>query len=97
MTAIAKIVKQLQKEKKTLELDYGVKRLGVFGSYVRNEQKKNSDVDVLVEFSQPPGLFKFIELENHLSDKLGVKVDLVMKSALKPYIGEVILKEVQYI
>ena len=97
MTAIAKIIKQLQKEKKTLELDYGVKRLGVFGSYVRNEQKKNSDVDVLVEFSQPPGLFKFIELENHLSDKLGVKVDLVMKSALKPYIGEVILKEVQYI
>ena len=97
MTAIAKIIKQLQKEKKTLELDYGVKRLGVFGSYVRNEQKKNSDVDVLVEFSQSPGLFKFIELENHLSDKLGVKVDLVMKSALKPYIGEVILKEVQYI
>lgn len=62
-----------------------------------NEQKKNSDLDVLVEFSKTIDLFEYIELENYLSDELGVKVDLVMKSALKRYIGEVILKEVQYI
>lgn len=97
MAEITKIIKQLQSEQDTLKTQYGVKRLGVFGSYVRNEQKKNSDVDVLVEFSKPLGLFKFIELENHLSKKLGLKVDLVMKSALKPYIGKVILKEVHYI
>jgi len=76
---------------------FGVKRIGVFGSYVRNEQKKKSDLDILVEFSITPGMFKFIELEDHLTNKLGIKVDLVMKSALKPFIGQQILKEVLYV
>ena len=73
---------------------YLVKSLGVFGSYVRGEQKKGSDLDMLVEFYEPPGLLKFIEMEHYLSDILGVKVDLVMKDALKPAIGRHILKEV---
>ncbi|MDZ7292191.1 MAG: nucleotidyltransferase family protein [candidate division KSB1 bacterium] len=73
---------------------YKVKSLGVFGSYVRNEQKKGSDLDVLVEFDRAPTFFEFIDLEDHLSNLLGVKVDLVMKSALKPAIGQRILSEV---
>lgn len=97
MNEINKIKRHLKAEKKNLQKRYGVKEMGVFGSYVRNEQKKNSDLDVLVEFSKTIDLFEYIELENYLSDELGVKVDLVMKSALKRYIGEVILKEVQYI
>ena len=73
---------------------YHVESLGVFGSYVRNEQKADSDLDLLVTFSKTPGLLRFIELENHLSDLLGIKVDLVMKDALKPNIGKHILREV---
>jgi uncharacterized protein len=74
---------------------YSVNYLGVFGSYVRGEQTKDSDLDVLVQFEKKPGLFKYIELEDYLSELLGVKVDLVMKSALKPNIGKRILNEVE--
>jgi predicted nucleotidyltransferase len=68
--------------------------LGVFGSYARDEQKSTSGLDLLVTFSKTPGLLRFIELENHLSDLLDVKVDLVMKATLKPNIGKHILREV---
>jgi len=74
---------------------YHVSYLGVFGSYIREEQKPESDLDVLVEFSKTPTIFKFVNLENHLSEALGVKVDLVMKDALKPNIGKHILDEVE--
>ncbi|MDZ7304152.1 MAG: nucleotidyltransferase family protein [candidate division KSB1 bacterium] len=76
---------------------YGVKTLGVFGSYVRGEQKKRSDLDILVELDDqdnPLSLLEFIALKNHLSDLLQVKVDLVEKSTLKPAIGKHILEEV---
>ncbi len=73
---------------------YKVQELGVFGSYVRQEQREDSDLDILVTFSETPSLLKFIELEYYLSDAFGVKVDLVMKDALKPTIGKQILKEV---
>ena len=73
---------------------YQVESLGVFGSYVRQEQRPGSDLDILVTFREPPSLLEFIALENHLPDTLGVKVDLVMKDALKPRIAERILDEV---
>jgi predicted nucleotidyltransferase len=73
---------------------YSVSYIGIFGSYIRGEQTKDSDLDVLVQFDKKPGLFKYIELEDYLSDLLGVKVDLVMKSALKPNIGKRIMNEV---
>lgn len=73
---------------------YHVSTLELFGSYVRHEERKNSDLDVLVTFTKAPSLLKFVRLENHLSDILGVKVDLVMKDSLKPAIGKHILREV---
>ena len=73
---------------------YKVQSLGIFGSYIRQEQHPDSDLDVLVTFSETPSLLKFIALENYLSDLLGVKVDLVMQDALKPNIGPYILREV---
>ncbi|MGB9940382.1 nucleotidyltransferase family protein [Methanosarcina sp.] len=73
---------------------YKVSYLGIFGSYVRGEQKPESDLDILVEFEEAPGFFEYIQLEDYLSEILGVKVDLVMKSALKPAIGKHILEEV---
>jgi predicted nucleotidyltransferase len=86
----------LRRELGTLRKKYNVKVIGLFGSYVRGEQKKGSDVDILVEFQEPIGLFKFLELEEHLSDLLGKKVDLVSKKALKPRIGQRILAEAVY-
>lgn len=73
---------------------YKVKSLGIFGSYVRGDVKKSSDLDILVEFHQAPSLLEFIRMEDDLSSKLGIKVDLVMKKSLKPYIGRRILAEV---
>ncbi|MBI5652345.1 MAG: nucleotidyltransferase family protein [Chloroflexi bacterium] len=78
-----------------MQTRYKVKSLGLFGSYIRGAQRKQSDLDVLVEFRDPNlSLLKFIEMENYLTDLLGVKVDLVEKSGLKPRIGEQILREV---
>ena len=74
--------------------EYHVDSLGFFGSYVREEQGPSSDLDVLVTFDQAPSLLKFIELENYLTDALGVKVDLVVKDTLKKRIGDRILNEV---
>jgi uncharacterized protein len=72
---------------------YNVETLEVFGSYVRSEQKKDSDLDVLVTFKEDPSLLTYIAIENYLSDLLGIKVDLVMKDSLKPKIGQQILRE----
>jgi len=74
---------------------YGVRELRLFGSYLRDEQRKRSDLDVLVEFDRVPSLFEFVRLERYLSELLKIKVDLVMKSALKPAIGRHILEEAQ--
>ncbi len=82
-----------------LKEEYQIKQLGIFGSYVRGEQTKNSDLDLLIEFNPEArfGLITFCQLENKLSEKLGKKVDLVMKNSLKPYLGKNILKEVVYL
>ncbi len=78
-----------------LRTRWGVRFLGVFGSYVRGEQRARSDLDLLVEFDERPlTLFQFIALENYLSDRLGVKVDLIERGTLKPAIGRRILEEV---
>jgi uncharacterized protein len=94
MQDVETIKRILSTQKAELKRKFKVKTIGVFGSYVRGEQKRKSDVDVLVEFEEPIGLFEFVDLENYLSDLLGVKVDLVSKKALKPHIGERILEEV---
>lgn len=96
MEKIEKIKEILVQHKRELSKNYNVKEIGIFGSYVRGEQKKKSDLDILVEFVDVPSLFKFIKLENCLEGLLKVKVDLVMKSALKPIIGKYILNEVVY-
>ena len=97
MERIEEIKKILEGHKQELQDRYRIKALGIFGSYVRNEQKRGSDIDILVEYSEVPDLLAFIELQNHLSEILQMKVDLVMKSALKPNIGKRILKEAIYL
>ena len=73
---------------------YGVETLGIFGSYVRGEEREASDLDLLVEASRGMGLFEFMTLEKYLSELLGIKLDLVMKRALRRRIGKRILEEV---
>lgn len=84
----------LQAHKEELNKKYGVTKIGIFGSFVRNEQNDISDVDILVEFNKGIDLLTFVNLKNYLSDLLKVNVDLVMKKALKPKIGRRILQEV---
>ncbi len=93
-TQLERLMEGLRQNLPELEQRYKVKTLGVFGSYTHGKQHKRSDLDLLVEFYDPPSLLKFIEMEHYLSDLLGVKVDLVMKDALKPAIGKRVLSEV---
>ena len=91
------VQKILRVHRKELSEKYGVKLIGIFGSYSRNEQRMDSDVDILVEFERPVGLMTFVRLQKYLEELLGVKVDLVTKGALKKRIRERILKEVKYV
>ncbi len=97
MKTIKEIKIIIQEHKKELEEKFGLREIGIFGSYVRGDQLQDSDIDILVEIERPMGFIKFIKLENHLSQILGTKVDLVTKKALKPYIGRRILQEVHYV
>ena len=94
---IEALKRQIESLKPALRKRFKVETIGIFGSYVRGDQKGKSDLDVLVEFSEAPSLFEFVELEEFLSKNLGLKVDLVMKDALKPRIKDNILKEAVYV
>ena len=94
---VEEIRRILEAYREELRHEYHVKEIGIFGSYLRGEQKETSDVDILVEFERPIGLIEFVRLKNYLSDLLGSNVDLVMKKALKPRIGQRILGEVLYV
>jgi predicted nucleotidyltransferase len=91
------IIKIIRNSKPEMESHYGVQQLGLFGSYLRENQRKNSDIDILVTFNRDIDLFDFLDLREYLESLLHVKVDLVMKSALKPAIGKRILSEVEYV
>jgi hypothetical protein len=87
------VIEKLHQQKPLLVEKYKLESMGIFGSFVRHERKTSSDLDLLVSFLEPPSLLTFIEMENYLTDLLGVRVDLVMQEALKPRIGRQILKE----
>ncbi|MBI4555665.1 MAG: nucleotidyltransferase family protein [Planctomycetes bacterium] len=94
---LEKIKEILAKHKEELKERYKVKEIGIFGSYAKREHRKKSDIDILVEFEEVPGLFKFLELEDYITEILGVKVDLVRKKALREELKDRILKETVYI
>ena len=97
MNNLEEIKKILNENKPIIMKKFKVKEIGIFGSYVRGENKPKSDLDLLVEFNEPVGFFAFLDLEEYLEDILGVKVDLVSKKALKPRIGKYILEELMLI
>lgn len=90
------IEEKLQQIKPVLVDKFHVSKIGYFGSYVNGQQTKQSDIDLLVEFSQPVG-WGFFTLERFLEQALGIPVDLVTKNALKEQIKGRILNQVIYI
>lgn len=96
MKTLAEIRKILETQKPYLMEKYGVQLLGVYGSYVRGEQRSDSDIDLLVELERPAriSLIDLIEIEESLSELLGVRVDIAIKRNLRKRIGQRIQAEV---
>jgi predicted nucleotidyltransferase len=76
---------------------HGASRIGVFGSYARGEARSDSDLDLLVWFSEQQSLLGLIRMERELSELLGVKIDLLTEQAISPYLIERIKKELKVI
>ena len=98
MKTLEEIKKELVKHKEEIRKKYGVRILGIFGSYARGEQKEVSDIDILVEIESPIGL-KFFELWDDLEAILGVKIDLLTVKAVKqkPLLWESIKEDLVYV
>lgn len=96
MRTTEEILSLLKEELPNLRKECGVDTLAVFGSYARGEQKEDSDVDILVEFVETVDFIEFMRLEFHLTDVLGVKVDLVTPDALRPIMRDDILESAVY-
>ena len=96
MKTVDEIRDILAQHKEELADRYKVKEIGIFGSYIRGEQKNDSDLDILVEFKEPIGL-DFIELAEFLESILEVKVDLVSKGAVKPNRWRYIKEDLIYV
>ena len=92
-----KQVSHLLSQNRTELIRHGVKSLAVFGSVARGEATESSDLDLLVEFARPVGLFEFIRLKKFLEDLTKCRVDLVTQDALHPAMRESILSEAKYV
>lgn len=91
------ILQVLAQQKSWLIETYQIARLGVFGSYARGEQTETSDLDIWVDYVQPPTLWKLVELKDYLSQLVALKVDLVTINGLKPRLRDRVLSEVIYL
>ncbi len=89
----ADVMNLLQEQRDFLTEHYGVRSLALFGSVARNEARPDSDVDLLVEFSRPVGLFGLFALQDYLESLLGSKVDLGTVESLKPRLRDRVLAE----
>lgn len=96
MTTLSQIQKLLASRRSELADRFFVKDIAVFGSYARNEQHKDSDVDILVEFSAPVGI-EFIDLGNYLERLLKLRVDLVSRNGVKPKYFQQIKNDLKYV
>jgi predicted nucleotidyltransferase len=89
----SEVIHILKRQRKELKEHFNVSSLSLFGSVARDEASADSDVDLLVEFSEPVGLFQFIELQQRLEELLNCKVDLGTSRSLKPRIKDQVLQE----
>ena len=93
----SEVHKTIAAELDRLRREYSVERIGLFGSYASGDQKEDSDVDILVDFARPVGFFRFVNLRDYLSERLGTRVDLVTPNALKPDFRKHVMETVQYV
>lgn len=91
------IVELINKNKEYLKNTYKITKIGIFGSFARNEETESSDVDILVEFEKTPDMFKFFSVEEYLEKLLNRKIDMVRLQGLKEHIKKNVLSEVIYI
>ncbi|PJB56535.1 MAG: nucleotidyltransferase [Bacteroidetes bacterium CG_4_9_14_3_um_filter_41_19] len=96
MNTQVEIENRLKELKPILSQEYNVERIGYFGSYSRNEQTIDSDIDILVYFRKPLG-WEFFDLQDLLEKELELKVDLVSEKALKEQLRQIILNSVKYV
>lgn len=94
MKKLKQIQNILASSKAELRRKYNIKELGIFGSYARGQQKKTSDVDILVRFNPKATLFDFVGLGNYLEEKLKTKVDIVSENGIRPELKSSIVKDV---
>ena len=97
MTNRKKILKVLKDFKNEMQKKYHVKKIGLFGSFLKGKQKKESDIDVLVDFKEDADFFDLVGLGLFLEEKLKQKVDIVPQKALRKELRKVIFKEVSFI
>lgn len=96
MKSLAEIRASLKTLKDRLRRDYPIRSLAIFGSYARNEQSANSDLDLLVEFDENVGI-RFIDFANELEKQLGVKIDLVSRKGIKEKYFKAIQSDLVYV
>lgn len=94
---LMQIKRAIKSNKSLLKQEYGVKEIGIFGSFARGKPKMKSDIDVLVDFDSVPDLITFIQLERKLQRLLGKKVDLVRKQAIREELKDNILRELKIV
>lgn len=94
-TDLETIKRKIAENKEYLLKTYGVEEIGVFGSFARGDNDANSDIDISIVLNRkvPVGLFEFARMKFYLEDSLGKKVDLVIKSGIKPLIRDRILSQ----
>ncbi|MCL0029875.1 nucleotidyltransferase family protein [Dehalococcoidia bacterium] len=97
MKTLKEIEKILATHEEELRIKYKIKEIGIFGSLVRGEQGKRSDIDILVDFSELPDVFLLTDLEDYLKSILKTKVDVVRKGAIRPELRDVILEEAVFL
>ncbi len=97
MRSREEILKVLDELKVEIKEQYKVKKIGLFGSYVNGDQKRSSDIDVLVQFEDGADLFDFVGLGLFLEEKLDLKVDVVPENALRSELRDSVLKQVAYV
>lgn len=82
------------KKVKAILTSHGAKRIGIFGSYARDEPGPGSDIDIIVEFSERKSLLDIVGIEQELSEALNIKVDLLTEKAISPYLIDRVKKEI---
>lgn len=88
----------LKNHKNEIAKKFGIKEIGIFGSYVRGEETETRDIDIIIEFEEGKKTFdNYMDLKFYLEDLFGIKVDLVIKSAIKPKLKKYILNECIYV